>query len=117
MGSIDMELLHSAVIESWPGAVPLLASGVEGILWDLWGCPKLVVCDDDCSSNTCPIMVCSVDTILAPAFSFCHASSKLACINLYGGVGAIAKHPCIAGSRVSLTMESESRVVTVARRN
>ena len=63
---IDMELLHSAVIGSWPGAVPLLASGVEGILWDLWGSPKLVVCDDDCSSNICPIMVCSRDTIWAP---------------------------------------------------
>ena len=93
----DMELLHSAVIGSWPGAAPLSASGVEGIRWDLWGCPKLVVCDDDCSSNTCPIMVCAVDTIWAPAFSFCHVSSKLACIDLYGGVGTNAN--------ISVTLE------------
>ena len=37
---IDMELLHSSVIASWPDAVPVVGPGVEGILWGLWGVPS-----------------------------------------------------------------------------
>ena len=47
---IDMELLHSSVIASWPGAVLAVGPGVGGIIWGLWGRPKLAVYDD-CSSN------------------------------------------------------------------
>ena len=38
---IDMELLHSSVIASWPGAVSVVGPGVEGIRWVLWGVPSL----------------------------------------------------------------------------
>ena len=113
---IDMKLLHSSVIASWPTALPVVGPGIEGHFWGLWGRPKLGVYVDG-SSNLCPIMICTVDTIWSPVVSCFDASSRLACIDLYGGIGAMAKHLSIAGINVVLSIESESRVVAVAKRN
>ena len=38
---IDLELLHSVVIASWPTALPVVGPGIEGTFWGLWGRPKL----------------------------------------------------------------------------
>ena len=38
---IDMEILHSAVIASWPGAVPVVGLGVEGIVGIFGAVPSL----------------------------------------------------------------------------